>query len=358
MAISSRDKVRQLEPGVWKLKDGRYYVEIRPEGKSGAKVKRTFDKATDAKDFKVKSFAKAQMGESFKPLPKDGRKLSALINLWYDLYGYTLKDGEKRLGKLLYTCKLLGDPPADRFTAEDWLLYRKERLQTVQRGKNGKKITPNTVNHEHAYLSAVYGRLIQLNKWNLPNPLQGVPRLGMDEPELIFLEKDQIRALLKALAHSNRPDVLAITKLCLSTGARWGEAEGLERKQVKVGKVHFYATKNGKSRSIPISPELQEEILEGRPRSGRLFVPNCVDAFETGIHQAGIKLPDGQLTHVLRHTFASHFMMNDGNILKLKDILGHKTLAMTLRYAKLAPSHLTDALTLNPLATLDIESIH
>ncbi|MFQ1065102.1 tyrosine-type recombinase/integrase [Bordetella trematum] len=55
------------------------------------------------------------------------------------------------------------------------------------------------------------------------------------------------------------------------------------------------------------------------------------------------------MTHVLRHTFASHFMMNGGNILTLQRILGHSTLTMTMRYAHLAPDHLQEARRLNPL---------
>ncbi|KVE75715.1 hypothetical protein WI99_37670 [Burkholderia cepacia] len=60
-------------------------------------------------------------------------------------------------------------------------------------------------------------------------------------------------------------------------------------------------------------------------------------------------LPDGQLTHVLRHTFASHFMIRGGNILTLQRILGHQSLMMTMRYAHLAPDHLEEARRLNPL---------
>lgn len=62
-------------------------------------------------------------------------------------------------------------------------------------------------------------------------------------------------------------------------------------------------------------------------------------------------LPD-QLTHVLRHTFAAHFMMSGGNILALQKILGHHDIKMTMRYAHLAPDHLETALRFNPLATL------
>ncbi|WP_175703972.1 tyrosine-type recombinase/integrase [Burkholderia ambifaria] len=70
------------------------------------------------------------------------------------------------------------------------------------------------------------------------------------------------------------------------------------------------------------------------------------------IEDAHIDLPEGQLTHVLRHTFASHFMLNGGNILTLQRILGHSSLQMTMRCAHLAPDHLQEARQHNPLATL------
>jgi site-specific recombinase XerD len=63
-------------------------------------------------------------------------------------------------------------------------------------------------------------------------------------------------------------------------------------------------------------------------------------------------LPAGQSTHVLRHTFASHFMMGGGNILVLQRILGHTDIKMTMRYAHFAPDHLEDAVKLNPITAL------
>jgi site-specific recombinase XerD len=43
------------------------------------------------------------------------------------------------------------------------------------------------------------------------------------------------------------------------------------------------------------------------------------------------------VTHSLRHTFASHFMMSGGSILTLQKLLGHSSLDVTLIYAHLAP---------------------
>lgn len=59
---------------------------------------------------------------------------------------------------------------------------------------------------------------------------------------------------------------------------------------------------------------------------------------------------DRPIGHGLRHTFASHFIQNGGNILTLQKILGHSSLAMTMRYAHLAPDHLVDAVRLGPLS--------
>jgi len=47
--------------------------------------------------------------------------------------------------------------------------------------------------------------------------------------------------------------------------------------------------------------------------------------------------------HTLRHTFASHFVMRGGSLVKLQVILGHASIKMTLRYAHLAPDHLAGA---------------
>lgn len=43
--------------------------------------------------------------------------------------------------------------------------------------------------------------------------------------------------------------------------------------------------------------------------------------------------------HDLRHTAASHMIMAGVDIVTIKEILGHKTMTMALRYAHLAPSH-------------------
>lgn len=44
--------------------------------------------------------------------------------------------------------------------------------------------------------------------------------------------------------------------------------------------------------------------------------------------------------HDLRHTYASHYIMNGGSLVELQSLLGHSSLTMTLKYAHLAPGFL------------------
>ncbi|WP_425221239.1 tyrosine-type recombinase/integrase [Pseudomonas sp.] len=110
--------------------------------------------------------------------------------------------------------------------------------------------------------------------------------------------------------------------------------------------ITFSGTKIGKVRSVPISADLQTLLLKHWRQHGP-FTP-AITSFRRALARTTIKLPKGQAVHVLRHTFASHFMQKGGSILTLHEILGHSCLAVTMRYAYLAPDHLRDAVMLGP----------
>ncbi|MDY7117705.1 tyrosine-type recombinase/integrase [Halomonas sp. SSL-5] len=167
---------------------------------------------------------------------------------------------------------------------------------------------------------------------------------------MAFLSLDQVRRLLAHLKAKPNRDCYFITLVCLSTGARWSEAQTLRSGQVRKGRLTFQTTKSGKKRTVPISSALVGQLRQRRA-VGRLF-GNAYKTFQSAIKDLGIGPAPGQLTHVLRHTFASHFMMNGGNILILQRILGHQSITMTMRYAHFAPDHLEEAVKLNPVAHL------
>ena len=158
------------------------------------------------------------------------------------------------------------------------------------------------------------------------------------------LPEEEIDRLLEACDQSANKDLGIIVRICLATGARWSEAQDLKQSQILPGRLTFTQTKSKKNRTVPISPQLQEMLPKKR---GSLFSP-AYEAFKSALTRAGIELPKGQRTHVLRHTFASHFMMRGGNILVLQQIFGHSTIMMTMRYAHFAPNHLDAAVALNP----------
>lgn len=134
--------------------------------------------------------------------------------------------------------------------------------------------------------------------------------------------------------------------ICLSTGARWSEAERSGPTSVRNGVITFSGTKSGKVRAVPISADLQTLLLKHWRQHGPFT--SAITSFRRALARTTIKLPKGQAAHVLRHTFASHFMQNGGNILTLQKILGHSTVVVTMRYAHLAPEHLQDAVRLGP----------
>lgn len=128
---------------------------------------------------------------------------------------------------------------------------------------------------------------------------------------------------------------------------RAGGAEGLTLDKLQDGRLTFTKTKSGKNRSIPVSPELYAEINQHLKKYG--CFSNSINASGRALKAAKIELPKGQAAHVLRHSFASHCIMNGGDILSLQKILGHSTVNMTMRYAHLSKDHLNDVIRKNPL---------
>jgi integrase len=245
-----------------------------------------------------------------------------------------------------------GNPLATDLSSKLFAHYRDKRLTDEiyfsQKWKKGA--TPVTINLEQSYLSGVFCELARLGEETAPNPLENMCKITIAEKEMAWLPCEQITELLfDCQRHS--PLLALVVKICFSTGARWREAVNLTRSQVIKYRITFVRIKAKKNRSIPISKELYEEIIA---QEGFRFFTDCYFQFLSAMDQTFIVLPRGLLTHVLRHTFAAHFMMSGGNILALQKILGHHDIKMTMRYAHLAPDHLETALRFNPLATLSV----
>ncbi|WP_375741480.1 tyrosine-type recombinase/integrase [Pseudomonas boanensis] len=318
-------------------KDGKAWTaDFYENGRSGRRIRKY--------GFPTKAAAQRYEAEYFSTLKQTGRplddRLSDLVELWYELHGCSLKDHKARLARSQAVVDRLNDPYASDFDTLAWARYRQSRL---------KDVSPHTVNHEQRYLSAVFSELIRLGAWYGVNPIAKVRQIKTDQVELSFLTLDQIERLLEECRNSTNNHTYPVALICLATGARWDEAESLQRSAIFGGKAHFHRTKNRQSRSVPIPADVEEIALKlGMPGTGRLFM-SCRAAFRSAYKRCGFETP-GQLTHILRHTFASHYMMGGGDILSLQRILGHSSITMTMRYAHLSPDHLESALRLSPLA--------
>ena len=316
-----------------RLEGGQYEVDVWPRGRNGKRIRRRFEKKQEAVLFERYVLANADKKE-WLGASVDRRTLSELLDTWWLLYGQTQENGEIEKRHLNKTIRALGDPAVNRLNKRMIAQHRSQRLEDG--------ISAATINRDIYRLSGMFSTLIKLEEFRKENPCKGLEPLKEAPPAMTYLAKSEISKLLDTLTGDDR----RVALLCLSTGARWGEGSTLRGEQVNHGRVTFLKTKNGKKRTVPISEELEKEIKTSD--TGPLFKVDYENFCEL-LRQVKPDLPRGQATHVLRHTFASWFMMNGGNIIALQQILGHASIQQTMVYAHLAPDYLQHAVTLNPL---------
>lgn len=321
---------------------GQWKHDFRVGGRSSPRRRGTFDTKSEALEFEKREKRKWDEKETLVRKKYDGKKLSELAQVWFDLKGIKLKDGVRRRDKLKATACALGDPIGKKLEPLEYAEYQAKLLNDGAAKK--------TLNNELGYLKAMFNFLYKLNAISFPNPLDGVEFIKLDKSKITYLEKSEIKELFTALKSFGRnPHVALISEICLSTGGRWGEVEGLTRKLVQNNKVilgNEQSRKAGEDRAVPINSQLFNRIHEHFKNHGEFT--SSIGAFRRALAKTEIKLPKGQATHVLRHTFASHFMIDGGNILVLKEILGHSCIKMTMKYAHLRKTHLQEALEFNP----------
>ena len=131
---------------------------------------------------------------------------------------------------------------------------------------------------------------------------------------------------------------------------RKGELFGLKWEQVNFeqGIITLLDTKNSERRDIPMDDTVKT-ILKGMERKGNYVFCNeegetfvrLQRSFEVALKKSGIE--DFRF-HDLRHTFASNLVMAGEDLNTVMELLGHKDLTMTLRYAHLSPNHKTKAI--------------
>lgn len=205
-----------------------------------------------------------------------------------------------------------------------------------------KEVSPATVNRTLAVLKSMFNRAIAWGKAK-NNPCRLVKMFKENNQRLRFLEKEEINKLLDNCCGHLKPIVI----VALNTGMRKSEILGLKWHDVdfKRNIIHLYDTKNGEKREVPMN-EIVKRTLIGVPKnpdSPYIYCDNNAHnygdikkSFLTAVKKSGII---NFHFHDLRHTFASHLVMAGVDLNTVRELLGHKSLEMTLRYSHLSPDH-------------------
>lgn len=216
---------------------------------------------------------------------------------------------------------------------EDYMSYRKSY-----------RVSNSTINRELTCLKRMYNLAIRWKKAKR-NPVNDIDFLREPPGRTRFLTSQEAQLLLDCCSKSFYPIVFT----ALNTGMRLSEILTLTWSGVHIDSVispfiELSQTKNNKKRAIPLNDEMIE-LLKGQKGKHEKFVfvgshgkpvKSVRKPFQTALRKSGIV--DFRF-HDLRHTFASHFVMQGGDLLTLKEILGHSSMEMVERYAHLAQAH-------------------
>lgn len=218
--------------------------------------------------------------------------------------------------------------------------------------QHGKVRAIASVNREISCLHHIFTKAVE---WEIieRSPFDKGKSLLMKENNKRFryLGEDEIQQLLDNCINQYTRDIVTAA---INTGMRRGELLSLKWKQIRGGFIYLSKTKTNEARQIPINDDLAELFKNIRQKNqlrseyvfcddkGRPFNDIKV-SFKASLRSAVIE--DFRF-HDLRHTFASHFIMRGGKLKELQELLGHKNITMTMRYAHLSQEHKKKAVNL------------
>jgi integrase len=197
------------------------------------------------------------------------------------------------------------------------------------------------LNHAHTER-----RIVTKAAWEAVKPFRNV-----DVAKVRFLSAKELKTFVPKCA---APDFQRLVKGALVTGARYGELTALsvDNFDAEDGTVFIAKSKNGEARHVHLNDEgiaFFAELTKGRAASDRIFVRSNGKPWKKSEQKRPMdeackaaKVP-GVTFHILRHTYASHALMNQMPLEVLQRQLGHKDLRITMRhYAHLCSQYKQD----------------
>lgn len=267
-----------------------------------------------------------------------------------------------------------GNTPISKITTKnirDYLLYmRHEYVPRRITGGNDRKLSGKTIRNIWITLSAFFRWAS--DEFKMENPMRGVAPPKYNDPPVEAFSKDQVEALIKACEYSEEADTVlrrkfrmrratarrdkAIILVLLDTGLRASELCALRVSDVELqnGKVHVRhgtagGAKGGKGRFVYLGKVARRAVWrylaereDGRDPEAPLIVSRAnrhfnKDALRQLIRSLGEKAGVSKCyPHRFRHTFAITYLRSGGDVFTLQMLLGHSSLDMVKRYARVA----------------------
>jgi integrase len=248
---------------------------------------------------------------------------------------------------------VFGNRAAESITPQD--IERWFSAATTPRTRNGKpsgvRWKPATINRYKALISMVYRQGIK-NRKICTNPAKEIERRTENNSRDRYLLEPEELALRRATSESC-PEHLQEIEIALHTGMRRSEQYQCDWSWVDVDRrvLTVPRSKHGEKRRVYLNDDAVAALIvlwrfsEGR---GRIFAHLYTSAKTIGarewfamvLRKAGIA---NFHWHDLRHTFASLLVMAGVDIRTVQELMGHKTIQVTMRYAHLAPEHQLEA---------------
>ena len=311
-----------------------YRVLIR---KAGAKpISKTFSNKKLAIQFAQSMDSNREFYEAYGYENNKEIKLSVLISN-YLKYEYKGKDKVEQSRKLMIWLKYLGDIRIKEIKASGI----SDSLSTLP-----SHLSNASINRHKAALSGALTFACRKG-YIKTNPARIIPSLPENNKRTRFLSEAERTSLLKACNASHWNKLYLIVLLAITTGARKGELTQLRWNDIDFERSTAYVstTKNGQPKVLPLTDSVIQELqLFNKNDSSLIFASKIKEEVAYCFTKPWKKaLKDVEIKdfrfHDLRHSCASYLAQSGASLLEIADVLGHKQISVTKRYAHLCIEH-------------------
>ena len=209
-----------------------------------------------------------------------------------------------------------------------------------------KHLSNATINRYKAAVAVVFSYACR--EFDLPdNPVRHIRSLSEPRGRIRFLSDDERSRLFEAVRQSSWGKLYLLVLLAITTGARKGELLSLKWCDVDLDRQTAYVatTKNGQPKVLPLTDSVVVELSKFKDQEPELIFNSEITTdspfcFYKQWKKALLSADIEDFTfHSLRHTCASYLAQNGASLLEIADVLGHKQIQMTKRYAHLCIDH-------------------